>query len=122
MQICLKTCISKLLGQLGPHERKTDKTQNKSSCLFIRFYPYFSMSVFCSIGQHIELKRTVKMHTILEYDGKLPVYVNITKEVLLITRGKHSFGKGQSLLQTDSITIFNALYLGQQRCFLRNKT
>ena len=31
------------------------------------------------------------MHTLLEYDGKLPVYVNITKGSVLITRERKTF-------------------------------
>ena len=36
------------------------------------------------------------MHTLLEYDGKLPVYVKITKGSIADNKGgrKHSFGKG----------------------------
>ena len=59
------------------------------------------------------------MHTLLEYDGKLPVYVNITKGSVADNKGgKHSFGKGeQSLLQTDSITIFQCSLFGTAKVF-----
>ena len=53
-----KDLYFKLLEQLGQHTKKNDKTQNKSSCLFIRFHSYFSIPCLYLIGQHIELKRS----------------------------------------------------------------
>ena len=60
------------------------------------------------------------MHTLLEYDGKLPVYVNITKGSVVDNKGvgKHSLWKReQSLLQTDSITIFQCSLFGTAKVF-----
>ena len=85
----------KLLEQLGPKQKRRIKLKIKVP-VYLLDSTLISMPVFVRIGQHIELKKEPKMHTLLEYDGKLPVYVNITKgSVALITRGaKHSFGKG----------------------------
>ena len=46
------------------------------------------------------------MHTLLEYDGKLLFYVNITKGSVADNKGsgKHSLEREQSLLQTDSFS------------------
>ena len=58
------------------------------------------------------------MHTLLEYDGKLPVYVNITKGSF-DNKGAENIPleKEQSLLQTDSITIFQCSLFGTAKVF-----
>jgi hypothetical protein len=59
------------------------------------------------------------MHTLLEYDGKLPVYVNITKGSVADNKGAENIPleKEQSLLQTDSITIFQCSLFGTAKVF-----
>ena len=60
------------------------------------------MPVFVRLGNISALKRELKMHTLLEYDRKLPVYVNITKGSVTDIKERKTFPwkRLQSLLQT----------------------
>lgn len=78
----------KLLEQLGQH------TKQKRIKLKIKVSVYLLDSTLISLclslfdwATYRTKKGAVKMHTLLEYDGKLPVYVNITKGSVADNKG-----------------------------------
>ena len=83
-----KDLYFKLLEQLGQH------TKQKRVKLKIKVPVYLLDSTLISLclslfdwATYRTKKGAVKMHTLLEYDGKLPVYVNITKGSVADNKG-----------------------------------
>ncbi len=113
-----KDLYFKLLEQLGQHtKQKRVKLKIKVPVYLLDSTSHFPVSLF-DWATYRTKKGAVKMHTLLEYDGKLPVLWNITKGSVADNKGAENiplWKREQSLLQTDSITIFQCSLFGDSK-------
>ena len=107
MTIFLKLLIElRLLEHLGQH------TKQKRVKLKIKVPIYLLDSTLISLclslfdwATYRTKKGAVKTHTLLEYDGKLPVYVNITKGSVADNKGAENI-----LLEKGAVIVADRFY------------